>query len=323
MRKLVAVIIVFLYCEGFAGSVQIGEYTWSYSITDGQAVILGVSPATGDIIIPDKISSNGIDCPVTRIAYEAFSRCSGLTSLTIPDSVTQIGKDAFEHCSGLSSVTIGNGVTNIGSYAFWGCNCLTNVYISDLSAWCRIAFYDHAANPLSGYSSSRMINLYVDGEQVSNLVVPNGVTSISDYAFYDCKGLTSVTIPNSVTSIGRSSFACGSDSEITSRMTSVEIPNSVTNIGNNAFSYCSGLTDVTIPNSVASIGNSAFSGCRGLTSVTIPDSVVSIGNSAFSGCSGLTSVTIPNGVTSIEAYAFCTAYYILQIKVLHLDFAVV
>ena len=129
-----------------------------------------------------------------------------------------------------------------------------------------------------------------------------GLTSISDYAFEGCTGLTSIEIPNSVTSIGNYAFdGC-------TGLTSVTIGNSVTSTGNYTFRNCTGLTSVTIGNSVTSIGGSAFVGCTGLTSVTIPNSVTSIGESAFSGCSGLTSVTIPNSVTLIDRYAFyvCT-----------------
>ena len=123
------------------------------------------------------------------------------------------------------------------------------------------------------------------------------MTSIGDYAFYECSGLTSVTIGNSVTSIGGYAFyEC-------SGLTSVTIGNSVTSIGNYAFYRCSGLTSVTIPNSVTSIGDYAF-WCSGLTSVTIPNSVTSIGEYAFSGCDGLTSVTIGNSVTSIGNKVF-------------------
>ena len=130
------------------------------------------------------------------------------------------------------------------------------------------------------------------------MTIPNSVTSIGNYAFDYCTGLTSVTIPNSVTTIGNCAF------ENCSRLTSVTIGNSVTTIGYYAFYNCSGLTSVTIPNSVTSIGGSAFHGCSGLTSVTIGNSVTTIGDLAFYNCSGLTSVTIPNSVEAIGYEAF-------------------
>ena len=161
------------------------------------------------------------------------------------------------------------------------------------------------------------------------------VTSIRDFAFYNCTGLTSITIPSSVTSIGRYAFyGCKG-------LTSVTIPSSVTSIDYAAFSGCTGLTSIkveagntkydsrdncnaiietasntlvagckttTIPESVTSFGSSAFRGCTGLTSITIPNSVTSIEYATFSGCAGLTSITIPSSVTSIGERAFegCT-----------------
>ena len=131
-----------------------------------------------------------------------------------------------------------------------------------------------------------------------DVVIPDGVTSIGDSAFWWCRSLTSVTIPDSVTSIGEHAFAeCDS-------LTSVTIPDSVTSIGDGAFQMCSSLTSVTIPDSVTSIGEYAFYFCYSLTSVTIPDSVTSIGEHAFEACYSLTSVTIPDSVTSIGGWAF-------------------
>ena len=214
-----------------------------------------------------------------------------------PYSVTSIGEYAFSGCSGLTSVTILNSVTSIGINAFSGCSGLTSVHISDLEAWCRIQFSTDS-NPL--YYAH---HLYLNGEEIKDLVIPNSVTSIGGSAFSGCSSLTSIAIPNSVTSIGRYAFSgC-------SRLTSVGIPNNLTRIESGVFYGCSSLTSVAIPNSVIYIGDEVFYGCSNLTSVIIPNSVKSIGGRAFEGCSGLTSITIPNSVTSIGICAFlsCSA----------------
>ena len=195
---------------------------------------------------------------------------------------TSIGSYAFSGCSGLTNITIPDSMTSIGNSAFSGCGGLKEVHITDLTVWCVTEFNNSGANPL--YYAH---NLYLNSELISDLVIPADVKNIGEYVFYNCRGLTSITIPDSVTSIGSSAFyGC-------SGLTSITIPNSVTSIESSAFAYCSGLTSITIPNSVTSIESSAFAYCSGLTSITIPDSVTSIVSSAFEGCSGLTSITIP------------------------------
>ena len=150
---------------------------------------------------------------------------------------------------------------------------------------------------------------FSDCSGLTSITIPNSVTSIGEYAFYDCTGLTSITIPNSVTSIGPGSFSgCTS-------LTSITIPDGVTSIGDWAFLGCTSLTSITLPNSVTSIGNSVFNGCTGLTSITISDGVTSIGNYAFSNCSNLTSITIPDSVTSIGNYAFSNCSSLTSITI--------
>ena len=193
------------------------------------------------------------------ISSDAFYNCTGLTQVTIPNGVTSIGSSAFSRCTGLTQVTIPNSVTSIGYDAFYVCTGLTAVYIDDLAAWCAISFSGNSyANPL--YYAK---NLYLDGELVTDLVIPEGVTSIGSRAFYNCTRLEVITIPESVVSI---------DYE--------------------AFKGCTGLTQVTIPESVVSIGSRAFYNCTGLTSITIPESVTSIGYDAFRNCTGLKLVTV-------------------------------
>ena len=259
---------------------------------------------------------------VTSIGNFTFRGCSGLTSVTIPNSVTSIGGSAFSGCSGLTSITIPNSVTNIGVGAFSGCSGLTAVYITDLAAWCKIKFNDFDSNPTSCTN-----NLYLNGEEIKNLVIPDDVTSIGNYAFWNCSGLTSVTIPNSVTSIGERAFdGCSALSNIRiedcERLLSIKYtaflscPLTTLYMGRNIstsnsispFFDKSTLSTITISNSVTDIGACLFRDCSWLTEIEIPNSVTSISSSAFSGCTSLTNVPIPNSVTSIGSSAFsgCT-----------------
>ncbi len=228
-----------------------------------------------------------------------------VTDLVIPDGTTEIKDYAFQGGRCFKSVTIPNSVTSIGVHAFSDCTGLTAVNISDLSAWMNIDFATSASNPL--YTPTNVYhNLYLNGELVTNLVIPDGTTEIKDYAFA-YGNFKSVTIPGSVTSIGNGAF------EDCANLTSIEIPNSVTAIGSAAFAQ-SGLTSVEIPGSVTSMSR-AFRGCANLSSVTMLDGVVSISEFAFSECENLTSVEIPGSVTSIERNAFSNCFELSSIDI--------
>ena len=241
------------------------------------------------ITIPDSVTSIGADAfsncdnltnitlpsNLTFIGDYSFYSCDSLTHITIPDGVTEIGWKAF-YGSGLKSITFAGSVTTIDNYAFQHCSNLESVNISDVKSWCEISFSDCYSNPL-WYAE----NLYINGILVNNLIIPNEVTRINRYAFYNCGSLTSLTIPDSVTTIGSSAFlGCNNltnialfNSTIAERMfygckslVSVVIPNGVTNLGYESFAYCDALRSVTIPKSVISIGR-AFYMSRGLTDV--------------------------------------------------------
>ena len=225
---------------------------------------------------------------VTNIGSEAFSGCTNLTSIQIPNSVSSIGYHAFENCSSLARVVIPSSIETLNTI-FAGCDRLESA--GPIGSGCNIEF---------GWKTEIPANSFAGVSKLTNIILPESVTSIGSSAFSGCSSLTSVNIPNSVTSIGSSAFSeCAS-------LTSISIPSSVISIGAFAFSSCSKLTSVTIPDSINSISDYTFSGCSGLTSVDIPDSVKSIGNYAFSECSGLTSVSIP---ASVKEYSFrgCTS----------------
>ena len=238
-----------------------------------------------------------IPSDITEINDYAFTGCSSLTKVNIPDSVTSIGADVFWNCDSITSVNIPDSVTSIGDSAFDNCRS-PRVDISDLSAWCKINFYNGTANPL--WYDGR---LYLNNNEITELTIPSDITEINDYAFTGCSSLTKVTIPDSVTEIGEDAFYCCDN------LTSVTIPDNVTSIGESAFSCCSDLTSITIPNSIKSIERGTFSYCYNLTSITIPNSVISIGDDAFEFCNGLTNITIPNSVTSIgsKAFGYCSS----------------
>ena len=310
--------------QGSGGDVDIDTtYSIMYTSSDGNVVTPNITTAFGvNIASNTYVNGQGIitfDGSVTSIGNYAFNNCSSLTSITIPNSVTLIGVWAFYGCSSLTSITIPNSVTSIGSSAFYGCSSLTSVHISDLSAWYKISFTNSYATPL--YYASK---LYLNGKLVTELTIPDSVTSIGNYAFYNCTSLTSVTIPNSVTLIGVWAFyGCSS-------LTSITIPNSVTSIGSSAFYGCSSLSSITIPNSVTSIGSSAFYGCSSLpvidyiqyadtclikstsstrTTYPIKESTRFISIAAFTSCTKVTSITIPREVISVGTQAFqnCSA----------------
>lgn len=288
-------------------------------LDDGTIEITDCDESATEVVIPSEI--DGVT--VTSIGKWAFLDCKSLVSVTIPDSITSIGDGAFGSCLKLTSVTIPNSVTSIGTSAFNGCSGLTSITIPDSvtsiggnafmgTPWLKAK---KAENPLVVVN-----NILIDSTTCSgDVVIPDGVKSIEDCAFYFHSGLTSITIPESVINIGKSAF-------YHSGLKSITIPRSVTNIGKEAFG-CSELTSVTILGDVTSIGDMAFSSCSELTSVTIPDGVTSIGGDAFSGtpwlkakraenplvivnnilidgttCSG--DVVIPDSVTSISHAAF-------------------
>ena len=254
-----------------------------------------------DIVIPEG---------VTSIGDRAFNNCSALSSIVIPDSVTSIGESAFKNCISLKSFGIPSSVTSIGFVAFKGCKSLSSLVIPEsvvnlngnpFCGWygelkCLSPYFIYDNKVLFDKDKSKIIAFR--DKDTTSYVIPDGVTSIGDGAFWDCSSLTSLVIPESVTSIGDYAFCCCES------LTDIVLPEGVTSIGRSAFKNCISLTDIVIPDSVTSIGDYAFCCCESLTDIVLPDGVTSIGDRAFDGCRSLSSVVIPDRVTSVGEYAF-------------------
>lgn len=282
-------------------TIAIDNLCYELNVTEKVACVVGVSdavrydnegeyiifPSIGELSIPERIKYKGTEYSVTSIGDRAF-RGVRIGTITIPNSVETIGQEAFlgdkkTESGYVSNLIMGTGVKSIGYAAFGTSSAGIKVHISDLVAWCNISHgggigLSSSSNPLA------FGHLYMNGQEVNQLEIPSGITTIKSMAFFGCSSITSLIIPNSAASIESSAFA------YCDNLTSLTISNGVATIGKEAFKSCEGLSLITIPESVTTISESAFYGCRGLTSITIPKNVSSIGKCAFANCYGLTSV---------------------------------
>ena len=278
----------------------------------------------GDIVIPETVVDGEITYTVTCLGYHLFEPYNkghlvynietDITSVHIPKSIKEIHTE-FAHY---------------------------DIYVEDLAAWCNIDFTNpYGSLPDPKYTLPQ--NLYVNNQLVTDLVIPDGVTHISDAAFMGFHGIKSLTLPASVVSIGKKAFcrsklekvtipatvkqiglaAFEGDNEMTSltiaegvaeispaafadclSLTKVSIPSSVKTIGNFAFRWCDSMEELTIANGVENIGEWAFFQCEKIKNVSVPGSVKTIGRSAFTACKNLKTVNLVEGLESIDRYAF-------------------
>lgn len=238
------------------------------------------------------ISSVVINSGITSIGDFAFIRLTQLSSVSISNSVKSIGSTAFYGCSNLTSITIPSSVKSIDFTSFNACTNLSTIKVESGNT-----VYDSRSNCNGIIKTST--NTLLTG--CKNTVIPNTVTAIGTYAFYNCNSLSSIIIPSSINSIASSAFY-GCDG-----LKTVVIPNSVTSMGSSVFSNCSGLKEITLSENLTSIKSSVFLYCVSLKSINIPRSVTSIENSAFYGCQGLTSITVDKQNTYYDSRDNCNA----------------
>jgi len=298
---------------------------------------------SGDIVIPPEVSDGSNTYRVTRIGPSAFEGCSGLTSITIPDSVTMINYNAFYGCSGLESMVIPDSVTDIGTSAFERCTGLRSVRLpagltrinDGVFHYCKnlceieipegVTYIDRVA--FSGCTS-------LGTSSGGTITIPDSVTIIDMSAFWGCTGLTSIKIPDNMWMIHPYVFCeCSNLSKVElpagmkqisshafykcSSLHDIELPEAVTSIQINAFEGCSSLESIKIPGQVTEISDYTFSKCGSLQLVELPNEITTIGEFAFQECGSLESIQLPKNVTSIERGAFrnCTGLNELQIVV--------
>lgn len=259
-----------------------------------------------------KLSSIDIPDGVSYIGENAFCDCDALTSLRLPASLKRILSGSFMDCSSLTSVVIQDSVVEIGHSAFYYCEKLTNIQFPatvssiDPSAFNTTAWLNNLPNGI--VYIGKVLFLYKMDEsgsmpQNTAIVVPEGIESIANFAFYGCHNLASIQFPSTLKTIGREAFInC-------SGLKSVYLPNGLTLLDDRAFKNCSSLTGITLPVSLLNIGAGAFENCTGLTSLVIPEGVEYINYWLVKGCTNLTKCTIPKTAldVSIEVFMDCSA----------------
>lgn len=288
------------------------------SLTGTVSVQADFKEISGDISIPASVANGEINYSVTLIPDKAFAKCSNLVSVIIPNSVTSIGSSAFSGCSGLTGIIISDSATYIGDNAFRGCSNLANIEIpgsvAEIGSWaffgCTSLININVAPGNAHYSSQDGVLFSQEGtvlvqypaKKEGEYALPEGVTSIGNYAFYNCTGLTSLILPESMNVIGQNAFYKFEG------LQQIYLPSTLEAIGEDAFFGCVNLLEIDIPDTVTSIGAGAFANCKNLEALDIPSYVRTIGDSAFYRCEKLKFAYIPDSCVEAGAYMFKHCY---------------
>ena len=262
---------------------------------------------SGEVLIPDTVTYDGVAYPVTAIGDNAFQGCDSLTAVTIPAAVMTIGSGAFNGCTALEGVVIPQGVPSIPSRCFYGCSSLKSIIIpSSVTSISTNGSYSGTYSAFYGCTSVtalewNALNCPQNGDMpaanIERVTIGEGVTVLPDNFLYQSK-ITEIDIPESVTTIRyRALRECAG-------LTELHLPSGLTTLGNEALTQCVGLKSLVIPSGVTVIGENLLYGCTGLEHVTLPPTATSLGSGAFNGCTSLEEIVIPEGVTTIPSRCF-------------------
>lgn len=242
-------------------------------------------------------SGNGYVTYNSDTLSDVFSRYgNSVISITLPPTITILDECAFQGCRDLTTLTLPNTFAESRYHAFYDCSSLHHIHIPDLSSWLKINYTNNTGHPFWAVTSG---DLYINGEKLTDIAIPEDITTIPFSAFRNCKSLTNITIPNHVTTIKRLAFdGCN--------ITKIVIPDSVVTMQDKIFKDCTKLKEVTLPQSLTAITEQMFYNCTALQSIVIPESVTTIDKEAFFKCNpyNLNSINIPASVTTIGASAF-------------------
>lgn len=282
------------------GLVLLGQEVFAEEVIDGIAYELDATTQTaevaysssltysGDLVIPETVTSGGVTYTVTSIGDYAVYFCTSLTSVSIPNTVKRIGYGAFYYDMSLSQVSFGEGVEVIADYAFYYCSSLSPLSLP-------------ASLDSIGYGAFNRCT------SLTSVTLPAGVVSVGTSAFGSCTALEAINVEEGSLSYASSDgilYTYGLETAVLcprGKSGDVVIPEGTTSIGEAAFYGCSALTSVSLPSTLETIGDDAFSSCSGLTSVSLPASVNSIGDGAFSDCSSISTLTVEEGNATYSA----------------------
>ena len=307
------------FATPFAQTVNIGDLWYTLDEENMTAEVImsfkywsqqyeNYSYLQGDVVIPSTITYKEASYTVTSIGGSAFCYTKEIKSVALPSTITSIGIRAFEK-SGIKSIYIPASVDTINTMAFCQCDSLENVYIDDLKSWCNTFISkpnvypdDNEDTPLSQplkYAS----NLYVGGVKTTDLVFPDSIISIGDYAFTGFRGLHSITIASEKMQIGKNAFyGCRN-------LESVTFPEHISKLSDKTFGDCTGLVSIDISSIDGDYGKELFRGCINLRNVRMPMTISKLSMGMFQDCSSLEEVLLPDSLTVIDSRAFmgCTS----------------